>query len=371
MPRSRRSADRRLRIGLDCQALGAGVRHGFSTYLGNLLRALRAHFQEHEFVEWSCHHGPGWRIPNQLWWDQARVPWRAWREHVDLLHVPAFSGALLRPCPLVLTVHDLLYIRHPEWLPTGRAGWYWGNWIALTARHATAVIVPSEATKQDLVELGGVTPDRVTVVYEAVDPHFLKVPAKADVDAYRVRHGLDRPYILYVGVIDRRKDLSGLVRAYGQLRSRVKDHRLVIAGHLIKGRSTLSEEIEALGLGDQVVLPGYVPDSELPLLYAGASLFVYPSWLEGFGLPPLEAMAQGVPVITYRNSSLPEVVGDAAVLIDAPYPVDALAEAMLKALEDDGLRQGLIARGYRRRDEFSWERAAEETMAVYQRCLAG
>jgi glycosyltransferase involved in cell wall biosynthesis len=240
---------------------------------------------------------------------------------VDILHVPAFSGALVRSCPLVLTVHDLLYIRHPEWLPTPRARWYWGRWIALTARHATAVIVPSEATKRDVVELGGVAPGLVTVVYEAVDPQFLKRPPQAEIDAYKKRLGLDRPYILYVGVIDRRKDLSGLVRAYGQLRSRVKEYRLVIAGHLIKGRSRLPEEIEALGLGEHVLLPGYVPDADLSLLYAGASLFVYPSWLEGVGLPPLEAMAQGVPVVTYRSASLPEVVGDAAILIDPPFSV--------------------------------------------------
>jgi glycosyltransferase involved in cell wall biosynthesis len=214
-----------------------------------------------------------------------------------------------------------------------------------------------------------VAPGRVTVVYEAVDPQFLKRPPQAEIDAYKKRLGLDRPYILYVGVIDRRKDLSGLVRAYGQLRSRVKDHRLVIAGHQIRGRSTLPEEIEALGLGDQVVLPGYVPDAELPLLYAGASLFVYPSWLEGFGLPPLEAMAQGVPVVTYRSASLPEVVGDAAILVEPPFSVDALAGAMLKVLEDDLLRHELVARGYRRRDAFSWARAAEETMAVYERCV--
>ncbi len=369
MPGSR-TADGRLRIGLDCQALEAGVRHGFSTYLGNLLRALRDRFPEHEFLGWSCRHGAGWRIPNQLWWDQVRVPWRAWRGRVDLLHVPAFSGALVRTCPLVLTVHDLMYVRHPEWLPTGRAGWYWGPWIARTARHATAVIVPSEATKRDLVDLGRVAPDRITVVPEAVDPHFLKIPAAAEVDAYRRRLGLDKPYILYVGVIDRRKDLSGLVRAYAQLRSRVKDHRLVIAGHLIEGRSTLREEIDALGLGEHVRLPGYVDDTELPLLYAGASLFVYPSHLEGFGLPPLEAMAQGVPVVVYRNSSLPEVVGDAAILIDPPYPVEALAEAMFKALEHDAFRQALVAAGHRRIGQFSWRRTAEETMAVYRRCLA-
>jgi glycosyltransferase involved in cell wall biosynthesis len=272
---------------------------------------------------------------------------------------------------LVLTVNDLLYIRHPEWLPTDRARWYWGDWIAFTARRASAVIAPSESTKRDLVDLAKISPERVYVTPYAVDQHFLKTPTQAEVLAYQARQGLASPYILYVGIIDRRKDLGGLVRAYAQARSRLKDHRLVIAGHVIRGGTALVEEIQAAGVGKDVLLPGYVSDSELPLLYAGASLFVYPSCWEGFGLPPLEAMAQGVPVITYRNSSLPEVVGDAAVLIDPPFPVEALADAMVRVIQDEALGADLRARGYRRISELSWDRTAEQTMAVYERCLNG
>jgi len=358
-----------MRIGIDGQARSGGKRRGFSTYLGNLLDALRSRYPEHEFIEWSCEQGPGWRIPNQLWWDQAQVPWRAFREHVAVLHTPAFSGPIMRPCPLVLTVHDLLYRRYPGWLSTRRAQWYWGRWIPFTARWASAVIAPSQATKADLVSLAGVDPDRVHVIPEAVDAHFLKRPSSAEIQAYRIRKGLISSYILYVGIIDRRKDLGSLLRAYAVMRANQKDVRLVIAGHIIPGRSDLPSDIRALGLGDEVVLPGYIPDEELPLLYAGASLFVYPSRWEGFGLPPLEAMALGVPVITYRVSSLPEVVGDAAVLIDPPFKEEALASAIARVLEDMPFRAGLIERGVRRAAEFSWERAADQTMAVYRRCL--
>jgi len=358
-----------MRIGFNGQALGGGARHGFATYLGNLLSSLRGRFEEQEFLSWSCRPGPSWRLPSQLWWDQIAVPWMALRQRVDLIHVPAFSGPVLRSAPLVMTVMDLLYTRHPDWLPSRRARWYWGQWIPLTARLASAVIAPSEATKRDLVTLGGIAPEKISVIPLAVDPLFLKNPARSEVEACRTRRGLTEPYILFVGSIDRRKDLGGLLRAYARLTERSKGVRLVLAGHLIEGRSPLRDDLEALGLAREVLLPGLIPDDELILLYAGASLFVYPSWWEGFGLPPLEAMAMGIPVITYRAASLPEVVGDAAILIEPPFGSDALADAMERVLRDDALRAQLIVRGRTRASTFSWERVADQTMAVYARCL--
>jgi glycosyltransferase involved in cell wall biosynthesis len=358
-----------MRVGIDGQVFAAGVRHGFSAYVGNLTRALRDRNPEAEFMTWPCGDRSGWRLPHQLWWDQVMVPWLAWRDQVEIIHIPAFSAAIIRTTPIVLTIHDLMYSRFPRWLPTRRARWYWGRWIPFTARHATAVIAPSQATKQDLLELGGVPADRVHVIAEAVDPLFLQRPLPDEVAAYRARLGLTGPYILYVGIIDGRKDLVGLVRAYARLRTRFRKLRLVIAGTLIKGRTRVLEEIEALGLNADVFLTGHVPDSDLPRLYAGAAVFAYPSWWEGFGLPPLEAMAMGVPVISYRNSSLPEVVGEAGLLIDPPFTVDALEESLVRVLTDDVLRERMIERGEQRVKEFSWQSAADRTMAVYERCL--
>ena len=358
-----------MRIGIDCQVFGTGVRHGFTTYLGSLLKTLRQRYPSAEFLEWSCRYHAGWRIPHQLWWDQGRIPWRAFRERADLIHAPAFSGAVCRAQPLVLTVMDLLYTRHPEWLPTQRARWYWATWIPFTARRASAVIAPSEATKQDLISLAGVPAHRITVVPLAIDPLFSRKPACEAVQAYRVRQGLAEPYVLYVGAIDRRKDWHGLLQAFVQARARVKSLRLVIAGLVSRGRTPLLEEIQTMGLGNDVVLPGHVADQDLPLLYAGAALFVYPSWWEGFGLPPLEAMAMGVPVITYRNSSLPEVVGEAAVLLDPPYAHNILADAIERLLTDQGLRDDVIAKGYRQVKRFDWQQIAEQTMTVYASCV--
>lgn len=358
-----------MRIGIDCQAFGAGVRHGFTTYVGNLLAALRRRYPDSEFLEWPCRYHAGWRMPHQLWWDQGRIPWRALRGGVDLIHSPAFSGALCRTQPLVLTVHDLLYARHPEWLPTGRARWYWATWIPFTARHASAVIVPSEATKQDLISLAGVPADRITVVPLAVDPLFLQRPSQDAIRSYRERQALTDPYVLYVGAIDRRKDWQGLLKAFAQLRRMHPLFRLVIAGLVSGERSDLLGAIKVADMGSAVVLAGHVPDQDLPALYAGAALFVYPSFWEGFGLPPLEAMAMGVPVIAYKISSLPEVVGNAGILLDAPYAHTVLAESMERLLRDKLLRSELIAKGFRQAATFGWERAAEQTMAVYAGCV--
>ena len=270
---------------------------------------------------------------------------------------------------MVLTVHDLMYTRHPEWLPTARSRWYWGTWIPLTARRATAVITPSDYTKRDLVELAHVSPDRVHVIPEAIDQLFLTRPFSEQIRTSASPLVGDAPYLLYVGSVDRRKDWRTLLQAFALLRTSIPEIRLVIVGHIIQGRSDLHKHIQACQVADAVLCTGYVEDDALVKLYAGASIFIYPSWFEGFGLPLLEAMAMGVPVISYRTSSIPEVVGDAAILIDPPFAYEDLAFAMKQVLTDRLFRSGLIENGSRRVKQFSWDRAAEETMAVYERCV--
>lgn len=358
-----------MRIGVDGQCFSVGKRHGFTTYVGSLLDGLRRVTPGLSCVLWEATGRSTWRLPHQVWWDQVSVPAQAVRDRVELIHVPAFSGAILRPCPLVLTVMDLIYTKHPEWLPSRRARWYWGRWIPFTARRATAVIAPSQATKQDLVQLAGIPPSRITVIPLAVDSRFLRRPPAADVLAYRARRGLTDPYILYVGAIDRRKDFEGLLQAFALVRPARKPIRLVIAGHHSPGRSRLPALVAESGYGQDITCLGFIPDQELRLLYAGASLFVYPSREEGFGLPPLEAMAMGVPVISYRTSSLPEVVGNAAILIDPPFTPERLARAIEQVLGDDRVSGTLIARGQARIGQWTWDEIAEQTLGVYRSVL--
>lgn len=167
----------------------------------------------------------------------------------------------------------------------------------------------------------------------------------------------------YVGAIDRRKEWQGLLKGFAHMRRTYPSFRLVIAGHVSGQRSDLTEVIRTADLGSAVVLAGYVPDQDLPALYAGAELFIYPSWWEEFGLPPLEAMAMGVPVIAYKTSSLPEVMGAAGILLDRPYAHTALAESMEPLIAGQTLRSKLIEKRVRQDATFSWERATEQTMA--------
>jgi glycosyltransferase involved in cell wall biosynthesis len=355
-----------LRVAIDGQALVPPLT-GAGRVAQAVLSALRRDHPNDAYAVIRPGDRSRWRIPQQLWWDQARFPWRAWRAGADLLVSPAMSGPILRERPLVLTVHDLAPSRHPEWLPTRRSRWYWGRWIPLTARRATAVLVPSEATRRDVIDLARVGPERVHVVPPGAPLPVRQVPS-AEIDAVRRRHALEGPYLLYVGTVDRRKDLATLVRALELLPESLS---LALAGTLIAGRTRLPEIVQECGLRQRVRFLGFVPDADLPGLYAGAAAFVYPSHFEGFGLPPLEAMACGAPVLSYNVTSLPEVIGDAGVLLDLPVGPEDLAKAIGRLLDDDRLRAELVARGRERVSRFDWRITARLTHEVYERCLDG
>jgi len=355
-----------VRVAVDGQGLEGRVT-GAGRAARRLLEQLRRDYPADDYVLVRPSDRSGWRIPQQLLWDQVIFPWRAGRAGADLLVSPAMSGPVARGRPLVMTVHDLAPTRHPEWLPTRRSRWYWGRLIPFTARLATAVVVPSESTRRDLLELAGIPPGRVSVVpWGALLPPQ-EVPA-AEVAAVRRRYQLDAPYLLYVGTIDRRKDLATLVRALEFLPGPLC---LALAGTLIAGRTRLPELVRQSGLAPRVRFLGFVPDAELPPLYAGAAVFVYPSSYEGFGLPLLEAMACGTPVLTYNVTSLPEVVGDAGLLLDPPVSPSELAKALGRLLDDGPLRAELTARGRARARAFDWGEAARRTHAVYERCRGG
>jgi glycosyltransferase involved in cell wall biosynthesis len=344
--------------GLDGRLTGAGKAFAF------LLRRLRGDFPQHEFVPVMPRRPGGWRLPRQLWWEQVELPRAARRLGADVLHVAGGTSAPLAPRGrVVLTVHDLAPTRHPEYLPGVRSRWYWGRLVPFTARRAARVIAPSAATARDLVEVARVRPERVRVVPFAVPLEPAAPPPPAAVAAARAAHGLPERYLLYAGTIDRRKDCPTLLAALGHLDPALT---LVVAGTVIEGRTDFRERLARLGLGARVRVLGYVPEGDLPGLYAGASALVYPSFFEGFGLPVLEAMACGTPVVTYRTTSLPEVAGDAAVLLDPPVTPEALAAAVARVVGDPALRADLIGRGRAQASRFDWGRTARLTLAVYE-----
>jgi glycosyltransferase involved in cell wall biosynthesis len=284
---------------------------------------------------------------------------------VDLFHatehlLPRFSSVRT-----VFTLHDLIFLFHPEThKPLNR--WFLTLMMPRFLRAADAVIAVSECTKRDAIRFYRIPEEKITVIYEGVNPRFR--PASPEtIAAVRARYNLPEHFILYVGTIEPRKNLTALLEAFHHLLA-THDLRLVIVGKKGWLYEGFFRRLRELGLGDRVIFTGYVPDEDLPAIYSAADLFVFPSLYEGFGLPVLEAMACGTPVICSNTSSLPEVAGDAAFLVD-PTDVCSLAGAMEQALTDEHLRSELMAKGLERARWFTWEKAAAKTLEVYRGVL--
>jgi glycosyltransferase involved in cell wall biosynthesis len=302
-------------------------------------------------------------------WTHRALAWEVVRHRPDVLFVPAHVIPLLPPPllpPSVVTIHDVGYRHLPAAHTRGQRIYLDGStrWSASTA---SRIISVSRFTAEDLARFYGVRAGKVAVVYEGVTE---RQKAKG-ADLVETVNGLigDRAYALYVGTIQPRKNLGRLIEAFSRICGRV-DWDLVLVGK----RGWLSEDLYAAavqhGVGDRVHFPGYLPDDVVDELMAGARFLAFPSLFEGFGLPVLEAQQKGIPVMTSYNSSLPEIAGDAALLVD-PTDVDAIADAMLRLSQDEALRQQLIAAGHENVKRFSWEKAAQETLAVLEKAAKG
>ena len=279
--------------------------------------------------------------------EQLTLPLELLPRRIDVLHSTDFIPPFVRRCRSVITIHDLAFLRYPEFL-TAESRRYFNGQIERAVRSTDRIIAVSQATRQDLIELLGVAEHKIDVVYEAPAFDAEPQPARSDED-----------YILFAGTLEPRKNLPLLIRAFAGLRRRGYAGKLVLAGAVGWLAQPVFEEIERQGLDQHVALRALSPD-----LYQGARLLALPSLYEGFGLPVLEAMACGTPVVTSNVSSLPEIAGDAALLVD-PADETALADAMWHILTNGALRNELRSKGLARAAEFSWKRAAKETLAVY------
>lgn len=305
-------------------------------------------------------------------WYRARlpIPVQWFTGALDLFHSPDF---VLPPTsneiPTLLTVHDLSFLYYPETFPTVLVD-YLNRVVPWSVERAGHILADSKATKRDLLSQWGVPARKVTVLYSGVSEHFQPNEDQEAVSAVRAKYGLAQyPYVVAVGTVQPRKNYEMLIRAFRPLVSRLP-HRLALAG----GRGWLDEglkrEVARQGLEERVIFTGFVADVDLPALYSGASLLVFPSLYEGFGLPIVEAMACGLPCLISNASSLPEVGGDAAVQL-APHDESAWSEAMLEILMSDDQRAAMSAAGLLQAREFSWKKAAERLLQVYNELLAG
>ncbi|MFQ5893632.1 MAG: glycosyltransferase family 4 protein [Nitrospinota bacterium] len=375
-----------MRIGLNARYLLAEYRTGVEVYLESLIRHLTLVAPHHEVVLFL---GGAKHVPDRLrdlkatfvrsrWptgnlfskvaWEQGGLAQEARSANLDVFHGPYFSLPLRgADGPMVVTVHDLAFRYYPESF-TWRFEVHWRWLFPAVLRRAVRIIAVSENTKTDLVSLMGLAPERVRVTHEGVDAFFHgPVPLEERQERLKAM-GVRQPYLLHVSGYARRKNVQVVLQALQLLKERGRlEYDLVLAGGG-GWPQRIGAEVAALALEDAVRYVGHVSREDLRALYGGAVALVHPSLYEGFGLPPLEAMACGAPVVAANTSSLPEVVGSAGLLVD-PRDAEAWAEAIERIVAETALRDGLVALGRERATLFTWERTARQTLAVYQEAV--
>jgi glycosyltransferase involved in cell wall biosynthesis len=295
---------------------------------------------------------------NYIWFKKGYL------DELDIIHNPTHVQIFLKfHQKYIVTVHDIVPFISLDRCRIGRQLVY-KLFFQRTLKTADKIIAVSNSTKNDLINYFNIPEEKIRVILLAADEKFKPLSNK-EIKEAKQKYNLNFPFILYVGTLEPRKNIPSLIKAFYKLKKKTLQYKLVITGKKGWKYKEIFETIDKLNLQNDVVFTGYVSDDDLPALYNAADLFVYPSIYEGFGLPPLEAMACGTPVITSNTSSLPEVVGDAGIMIDPP-DVDGLADAMHEVLTNEGLRANMIKKGLGRAKMFSWEKCARETLEVYE-----
>ncbi|MGQ9553114.1 MAG: glycosyltransferase family 4 protein [Anaerolineae bacterium] len=367
-----------MRIGIDARLLHY-QKAGISRYTRHLLEGLAQLSIDEEMLILRSRKDPPSALPATpfrsvpMWtpphnrFEQIALRLETSRLGLDLLHSPDFIPPFRRRFRSVVTVHDLGFLLYPHLL-TRESAHYYGQ-IDQAVRSANHIIAVSESTKRDVTHLLGAPEDKVTVIHEAINPSFRYISDRQAVAATRARYGLPESFVLFVGTIEPRKNLPTLFRAMRRLVDQHKpDIALAVVGEWGWLYAEALQVLEQLRLKEVVHFLGHVPDGDLVYLYNAASVMAYPSYYEGFGLPPLEAMACGVPVVASDRSSVPEVIGDAGLLV-TPDDDEAVAVALWHVLSDNDLRQTLVHRGFQRVRNFSIERMAQRTLALYRTVL--
>lgn len=352
-----------MRIGIDIQTT-LGEKTGFGFYVSNLVKHLKKVDNTNQYLLFKPNTEEDFSAPKRFVWDQYKFPQLAKNKQVEILHQPCFSAPVFnKGMKVVVTIHDLIAIRFGKDIPF-YSRQYFGRWMPFSYRYADEIIAVSEYTKKDIVKLLKISERKITVIPLAVDTCFKPIHNKNIIASVKQKYHITGKYLLHLGTINPRKNLEFLIEVFADLKQ--SDLQLVITGKKGWYYEGLFDLVKKLNLEDKVIFTGYIDDVDKPALYNGASMFLFPSIYEGFGLPPLEAMACGTPVIASNTSSIPEVVGDAGVLI-SPTDKAGWVRETKKLLSDDEKLRTLSAMSLERANKFSWDRCATQTVKIYEK----
>jgi len=360
-------------------------RRGWGVYSYQLLKAILSIDKENTY---RCFYNlfrkgdpkfildvPGSRLTNRVWPIPGRLLQWLWEDwgllaaedflgSVDIFHSPYEFLPKTRKARTVVTVHDVSFLKHPDYFDPSFVELFTRR-IRHIVKKADKIIADSHNTKKELAEFTGVSPDRVVVIHLGMDEQFRPIKDREKLNEVAQRYKISGPYILFIGAADKDKNLTRLTQAFAQLIPTHDQLQLVFAGSMNWGFRQLKEQFASLSQENKIVFTGFIDDSDLPALYCGATTLAIPSIHEGFGLPALEAMACGTPVLCSNTSSFPEVVGDAALQVD-PYNLDEIAASLRNLVEDNQLRLSCIEKGLARAEKFSWDNTARQTIEVYK-----
>jgi len=370
-----------MRVAIDIRKLRD---YGIGTYVRNIVTQLARLDHDTEYVlisrpddlEFTRGLGANFRgvvstAGNYSVREQFGIPSIVRRERADLFHAPHYVLPPLLSCPSVVTIHDCIHLMFPQYLPNRLAYTYARAFMWMATHRSSHVLTVSEASKRDILRFYRIPPEKITVAYNAIDDRFHQRPAAEDIARVQERFQLHDPFVLYVGNIRPHKNIERLIEAFALVRTGpLASTKLLIIGDEISKYPTLRRAVHQGKLHKHVRFLGFVGDQTLAALYRLATVFAFPSLYEGFGLPPLEAMASGTPVVTSNVSSLPEVVGDAAILVDPREPT-AIAHGLRRALLDASLREQMRTRGLARAGHYSWAQTTETILRIYRETAAG
>ena len=361
-----------MKIGINGLAIGKGMT-GIGSYTLDIVNSLEEFGAEHSYCVIA---GKGmlerldkknWKLlvaeRADRWWEELHLPGELACQGVDLYHSPLFTCPIVDEIPSVITIHDMIPEKRPDLCSESFLSFYKTR-VYPSLRAAVKVVTTSEFSKREIIESLKVESEKIHVIYQGISPDFNPAQGKKATEL-KQRLKLPEKYILYVGICDERKNLRRLVSAFGRIAKEISDVFLVIAGRKDDGAYSLADDIESLGMRSRIVETGYVAQEDLPVLYAGAEVFAFPSLYEGFGRPVVEAMACGVPVVTSQSSSLPEIAEEAALLVD-PMEVDSIAQGLINVCKDKGLRKKMREDGIKRAENFTYRKFGERLLEFYK-----